>query len=99
MSKSVSVEIGGRPVMVPEWVGSHWALRGALGVPRGVAVGTLGMVEHDGEEIDAWVILSELEAWDFHEGDRYRTFGFDTAFLLRQPGEGEDPADWWKGRS
>lgn len=100
MSRSVSVQIDGRPVMVPGWVGSHWAMRGALGVPRGLAVGTLGKVEHEGEEIDAWVILSEMEAWEFHEGDRYRTFGFESAWVLKQPGEDdEDPADWWKRRS
>ena len=102
MSNPVNVYLDQRRVEVPAFVGSYLSLRSVLGVPDGSVVALVqsaGFVflGQDDEDIAG----RNVRAWDFHEGDCYKTFALDVVRELfpELPGDGQDPADWWKERS
>lgn len=105
----VKVLMDGREVHVPARVGSWLALRGALGVPRGMGVAIKSVVEEGmfdeayGAGHEAWAILGPDEIdrpgenvryWEFNEGDEYKTLSIQEALDMGLAG-GESEEDPW----
>lgn len=95
----VTVWVSGQSVSVPEEVYSHFAARGALGIPRGVGVarelGDTGMPDGDP--------LAFLGGHEFKAGDRYILVPWPNFDSLVDPeaetrhGWEQDPDAWKQG--
>ena len=104
------VFLDGQAVLVPWQVESWYALRGALGVPRGMALA------HLDADMATWVLLTDgavdhAEAgswWSFTAGECYRTVQLadldqyavpmgDVPPEPRQPWDRD--SDWWRQAS
>jgi len=89
------VLLDGSPLMVPWTVDCHYAARGALGIPRGMAVAR--ELEDTGQPDGA--PLAFLDGHEFREGERYVTVGFGPYLHVPEPREPwQDDPDGWKPR-
>lgn len=97
----VMVYLDGRPLVVPEVAGCHYAARGALGLARGLAV-KLTSCPANPADPNVGERLTFTDGWRFRGGDCYAIVDGLSIFEPEpnaSPGEmkpWERDPDWWR---
>ncbi|HET99734.1 hypothetical protein LCGC14_0273140 [marine sediment metagenome] len=91
--EGVRIWLDGKQLYVPHRVDCHWAVRGALGIQRG-----LGVARELGETTkpDGGALLFR-DGWEFKQDERYVTGGLELAAETLRESEERGQREPWQG--